>query len=140
MVENPNLRILALADGGSLDSANQTIDLDSYAFGSIQDYFDKKSLYYQDFTSRLQVASYFELQKFETYVMSNGEELDQTLFKGNTVLMCICDTLRYRLYNSYCNQSETTVHVSKEGAVMMPYFHNFSPFIREEDARMFDLV
>lgn len=141
LAERPNLKILALTDIASTDADSKAmINIDSYQFGSVKDYFNKKIINYKDFTSRLKVISYYELSKSEDFVMPDGELLNLTNFDGNTVLMSFCDTLRYRLHNGFRQQSEDSVHVSREGGGMMPYFYSLSPFVKEAEIQMFDLV
>lgn len=139
LAERPALKILAVEDLASTDADSEAfVDLDAYQVGSVTDYFNKKSIFYHFFTSRLKVISYYDLQKSENYVMPDGELLNLTSFDGNTVLMSICDTLRYRLHNGFRQQSDDSVHVSKEDGVMMPYFYTLSPFIKEAEVQMFD--
>lgn len=118
----PNLRILASTDTGDLGFSENFSDIFGLTFMTKKSYISKESPYYFDFTVRLTVGSRSEIQKSDSYKLPDFEVLDLTKFDGNIVLMSVCETLRYRLYNAHCGRLENRLHVSSSGGDILPYF------------------
>lgn len=89
--------------------------------------------HYKDFTDRLTVLSMGEQFWSGRFLkLENGESVDFRSFTGSVVVMSICDQLRYRMHNGFCDQEAGKVHVSASGGEMMPYFVQTSPMLAYE--------
>lgn len=136
--DRPYLKILATADFADMDASS--FGVSGFEFAGRGRYFGKTSPFYDDFTSRLKVESFFELAQTENYEMPDGEILYSSEFNGSTVLMAICEGLRYRLYNSFSGQLEKKLYVSRSGGDVLPYFIFTSAFAEAKEVAAINLM
>lgn len=127
---SPHLKILALTDFGEDDLA-VTMHNQEVVDQSKSSYFSKNSPFYADFTARTKLESGMKLQGATRISMDDGEVLDLSTFDGDTVLMCMCDIIKYRKFNSYCGKLRAKTHVSSTGGDILPYFFLVTCFARD---------